>query len=244
MCSRNSLSKLLSFLLLAMLLQGCVFTLGPRIKTNQDELNARAQELETILVLTPEISIFELGLGDVQEERPEWSKKGIDNVITATREDLAGKGRIVKILDPETRHRREVNEIVNLKLAVMSSIYRHAALPVDMQTFPARLENFDYSVGDASTLVNAYSADGMLMIRGQDNISTKGRKAMGVLRALNPLDEGQQGGQTFLEFVLTDKKGDVLWWAWKYNAGGFDLRDPEEAKAFVKDTITSFRWGG
>jgi hypothetical protein len=61
-----------------------------------------------------------------------------------------------------------------------------------------------------------------------------------VLRAINPLDDGQRKGVTFLEFVLADKNGDILWWAWKANAGGFDLRDPADTLAFVDDAISNF----
>lgn len=223
-----------------MMLQGCVINLGPKIRDNQDELTARARKLKTILVLTPEVSVNELAVGDVKEERPEWSKAGTGNVIEATKRCLTDKGRTVKILDPKTRYHNEVDEIMELRLAVMSSVYQHAVMePGNAQVFPPRIEHFDYTVGDSSTLLNAYHADGMLLIRGQDNISTSGRKALGVLRAINPLDDGQRGGVTFLEFVLTDKTGDVLWWAWKANAGDYDLRDPAKTLSFVADTVTS-----
>lgn len=224
------------------MLQGCVITLGPKIKTNQDELDARARKLKTILVLTPDVTVNELAVGDVKEERPEWSEAGIDNVIAATKKRLAEKGKTAKIIDPKTSYRSEVDEIMELKLAVMDSVYRHAVINPNnnMQTFPPRIEHFDYTVGDSSALLKAYHADGMLMIRGQDNISTSGRKALGVLRAINPLDDGQRKGVTFLEFVLADKNGDILWWAWKANAGGFDLRDPADTLAFVDDAISNF----
>lgn len=241
MVFRRTLIVLASCIAMSMMLQGCVITLGPQLKNNQDELNARARKLKTILVLTPEVAVNELAVGDVKEERPEWSEAGIDNVIAATKQCLTEKGKTVKVLDPKTRYRAEVDEILELKPAVMGSVYQHAVMnPGNMEVFPPRIEHFDYTVGDSSVLLNAYHADGMLMIRGQDNISTTGRKALGVLRAINPLDEGQRGGVTFLEYVLTDKKGDILWWAWKANSGDFDLRDPAETLSFVDDTTSSF----
>ena len=80
----------------------------------------------------------------------------------------------------------------------------------------------------------------MLIIRGEDNISTGGRKALGVVAALNPFSQGQMGGMTFLEITLTDASGDVLWYALKWNAGDYDLRDSEEAINFVRDTFEDF----
>ncbi len=214
------------------------------IPSNYDQRAARAAELQSVLLLTPDITVNSLSAGDVKEEMPEWSEQARQIVIEAVKAEMASRGRKLKILDPKTRYRKTVNEVRDLHLAVMSSIYDHTIYqPGNLEVFPQRIEHFDYSVGSVEKLLKAYRVDGMLIIRGEDNISTGGRKALGVVAALNPFSQGQMGGMTFLEITLTDARGDVLWYALKWNAGDYDLRDSEEAVRFVRDTFEDFEEG-
>ena len=231
------------WLLLALLpfLGACTLNLGPQIQSNADQLAARAAKLDTLLILTPDITIHELSAGDVKEERPEWSRAGQENVVKALRTELEGRQRKVKLLDPKTRYASLVKEVKDLHLAVVTSIYDHAVMSQgNMNIFPQRVENFDYSLGSVEELLRAYGADGMLVVRGQDNISSAGRKALGVVHAINPFSQGQRGGMTFLELVLTDARGDILWWQLQWNEGGVDLRDLAEATEFVQETLEGF----
>ncbi len=223
-------------------LTACASTGG--IPSNYDQRAARAAELQSVLLLTPDIKVNSLSAGDVKEEMPEWSEQARRLVIQTVKDEMAARGRKLKILDPQTRYRKTVDAVKDLHLAVMSSIYDHTIYaPGNMNVFPQRIEHFDYSVGSVEKLLKAYKVDGMLIIRGEDNISTSGRKALGVVSALNPFSQGQMGGMTFLEVTLTDASGDVLWYALKWNAGDYDLRDSEEAISFVRDTFEDFEGG-
>jgi hypothetical protein len=194
--------------------------------------------------LTPDIKVNSLSAGDVKEEMPEWSEQARQLVIRTVKAEMEARGRKLKILDPQTRYRETVNDVKDLHLAVMSSIYEHTIYePGNLNIFPQRIEHFDYSVGSVEKLLKAYRVDGMLIIRGEDNISTSGRKALGVVSALNPFSQGQMGGMTFLEATLTDASGDVLWFVIKWNAGDYDLRDSEEAVQFVHDMFADFEGG-
>lgn len=229
----------------------CLFLLSaciPAMKmpSNYEEREARAKELKTILLLTPDITINSLSAGDVKEEMPEWSEAGQMNVVKAVEFEVETNGRNMKLLDPKTTYRKTVDEVKELHLAVMQSIYDHALYDPasgNMNLFPQRIEHFDYTVGSVEKLLNAYRADGMLIVRGQDNISTGGRKALGVVKYLNPFSDKQLGGMTFLEATLTDARGDILWYLIKWNAGDYDLRDPEETGKFVNDMFESFPGG-
>ncbi len=214
------------------------------IPSNYDERAARAAELQSILLLTPDVKVNSLSAGDVKEEIPEWSEQARQLVIETVQAEMAARGRKLKILDPKTRYRKTVDDVKDLHLAVMSSIYEHTLYePGNLNIFPERIAHFDYSVGSVEKLLKAYRVDGMLIIRGEDNISTSGRKALGVVSALNPFSQGQLGGMTFLEATLTDASGDVLWFVIKWNAGDYDLRDSEEAVRFVHDMFADFEGG-
>ena len=214
-----------------------------KFDSNYDQLETRAGKLNTILVLQPDITINELSAGDVKEKMPDWSKQGHDNVLKALRAEAKGATRKVKVVDPKSKFNKEIKQLRDLNIAVISSAYEHTASTYgqyNINTFPLRIENFDYSIGSVKNLLNAYRADGLLIVRGEDNISTSGRKTLGVVQAINPFSQGQEGGLTFLQATLTDINGDVLWWQVHWNSGGYDLRDPEEAAKFVKETFEGF----
>ena len=61
------------------------------IPSNYDQRAARAAELQSVLLLTPDITVNSLSAGDVKEEMPEWSEQARQIVIEAVPEDLALK---------------------------------------------------------------------------------------------------------------------------------------------------------
>jgi len=235
---------------LAMALSVILFTAGclhlPFVPApgNSELRAARARELKKILVLTPDIEINSLSAGDIKEEMPEWSQLGSGNVTQALKAELERNGCSAILLDPKTRYASTVSDVMDLHRAVMNSIYEHAIYqPGDDQVFPDRVSQFDYTVGSVKNLLAAYHADGMLIIRGEDNISTGGRKALGVISYINPFSQSQTGGMTFLEVTLTDIDGEVLWFMLKWDAGHYDLRDKDESAEFVQETLANYPGG-
>jgi hypothetical protein len=236
--------RLILFMASLMFLTACIPTM--KMPNNYNEREARAAKLKTILLITPDITINSLSAGDVKEEMPEWSKAGRENVIKAVGVELEKNGRKLKVLDPKTTYHQTISDVKSLHMAVMQSIYDHALYEpgnANVNVFPQRIEHFDYTLGSVQELLNAYGADGMLIVRGEDNISTTGRKALGVVQYLNPFSQKQMGGMTFLEATLTDSQGAVLWFLIKWNAGDYDLRDPEKVGKFVGDMFEAFPGG-
>lgn len=230
--------QMLSFLFLT----ACIPSMN--VPNNVHEREARAAKLDTILLLTPDITVNSLSAGDVEEKMPEWSDKARGLVVDAVNAELQAKGRKMKLIDPKTEYHQTVDDVKDLHLAVMSSIYDHAIYdPTDMDVFPQRIEHFDYTVGSVQELLKAYGANGMMIVRGEDNISTNGRKALGVVKYLNPFSQKQMGGMTFLEATLTDANGDVLWFHLKWDAGDFDLRESKDTAKFVKEMFEDFEGG-
>lgn len=214
------------------------------VPNNAHEREAKAEKLGTILLLTPDIKVNSLATGDVKEEMPEWSEKARSLVVDAVNAELQAEGRKMKLLDPKTKYLQTVKDVKDLHLAVMSSIYDHAIYDeTSMDVFPQRIEHFDYTVGSVQDLLKAYGADGMMLLRGEDNISTSGRKALGVVKYLNPFSQKQMGGMTYLELTLTDANGDVLWFHLKWDAGDFDLRESKDTTKFVKEMFDDFGGG-
>ncbi len=229
----------LAALLSAALLCGaCVLGMP---SSNYPQREARAKQLTNIVLVTPDITINSLSAGGVKEERPAWSEAGRKHIEKAATEVLEQKGRKARLLSDDGKSREEIEEIRTLQEAVMQSIYVYASYnPENPNFFMNRYANFDYSLGSVEKLLKANKADGLLLVRGQDNISTGGRKALGVIRAINPFDSGQQSGMTWVEAVLTDRSGDILWYNLNWNAGGYDLREEDEARKFVQMMFRDF----
>lgn len=229
----------LAFLFVSLTLAtGCLPTTFPG---NYPQREAKAKQLRKIILLTPDIAVHELSAGGVKEHRPAWSSAGTANVEKDIVEHFREKGVAIRVVPVTPKNQAEVEEIRALQKAVMQSIYTHAdGNPQNPNMFWDRFRNFDYSLGSLNKLLKKYKGDGLLLVRGQDHISTAGRKALGVIRAINPFDSGMQGGMTWVEAALADRSGDILWYYLRWDAGGFDLRDEQSTRKFVKPMLAAF----
>ena len=139
---------------------------------------------------------------------------------------------------------KEIKEINALYRAVAASIYNHTFwYGQNPNIFPERIKNFDYSIGPVNKLLKRHKADGLLVVYAADEISSSGRKALQVVKALNPFDQVDHGGVTSMVIGLTDRTGAILWFRTLANAGSYDLRDPKSSQAFVRDIFDDYPGG-
>ncbi len=217
----------------------------PVLKSNAPELEARAEKIKKISLLSPEIEISEVSAGGMKELRDDWCLAGTQNVVKALSENLKQKGVSVQVLKARKRQQKEIEEINALYRAVTYSIVTHTYwIGQNPNIFPERVTNFDYSVGSVENLLKKEKADGMLIVYGVDEISTTGRKALRAIKAINPFDQAERAGMTSLVIALTDAKGDILWFRTMTNAGGYDLRKDKSANKFVRILLDDFPGGG
>lgn len=219
---------------------------APTLQSNQDELLGRAKRLQTIAMLTPDTSISEVSAGGVKEKRDDWSAAGRNNVEQAFIEQLRAKQVAIKVIRPTNGLEDEADEIKALHRAVMDSVYSHAYYwgGQNPNFFPERMQQFDYSLGSLERLLKKQKADGLVLVHARDEISTAGRKALRVVQAINPFAVAEQGGTTVVEVSLADRTGAILWNAFFAESGGYDLRDPASARAFVAKLLNDFPAGG
>ncbi|MBI1921706.1 MAG: hypothetical protein HYS23_11585 [Geobacter sp.] len=224
--------------LLLMVATGC----APALQNNQDELNGRAKRLKNIVMLSPDTCISELTAGGVKEKRDDWCVTGQSNVERAIIENLQAKHVNVKVLKAGADLEDETDDIKSLYRAVMESIYTHAQFLAgnNINFFPERRKNFDYSVGSLEKLLKKQKADGLLLVHAEDEISSSGRKALRVVQAINPFGVPERAGTTSVEVALADRKGDILWYALFYESGGYDLREFDSTKKFVNAVLEDF----
>lgn len=224
--------------LLAVASAGC----APTFKNNRAELDMRAQKLKNVVLLTPDAKICELSAGGIKEQRDDWCSAGRKNLEKALIENLSGRGISVNILQVPVDQLNEVEEIKTLYQAVNDSVYTHAYYwnGENVNFFPERLKNFDYTIGSLDKLLKKQKADGLLLIQAEDEVSSSGRKALRVVQAINPFGTVARSGMTKAVIALTDRKGDILWNNLFYESGGYDLRELDSTKSFVKELLEGF----
>jgi hypothetical protein len=230
-------------LALALLLGAC----APTIPSNYAEREARAKKLGNLVALPATVEICELTAGGMKEQRDDWCAVGKKHIESALAEILREKGYALKPWKGGGRAEQEVAEIRPLYRAVMNSIYSHAIFRDggdNLNFFPERSKNFDYTLGPLDKVLAEHKGDGLLLVRGEDEISSAGRKALQVVRSINPFDQPDRAGVTWVEVALADRSGDILWFGSLSNAGGYDLRDPDSARKFVRQALDDFPEAG
>lgn len=206
------------------------------------KLAASAPLIKRIAVLPPQIDLFELGAGGNQEKMDDWGQTAVANVRKALAAEFAKREHLqVTEFDPErlSGSQRDVyNETLLLYELVSGSIIRHAfnvqQAPHQQRLspfFPEKARDFTFSLGkELSDL--ASDVDAYLIVRGFDQRSSVGRKALGVGRtlvaaALGVVAVPQGGGNLFTAALIDAKTGDILWFT--KTPKPFDLREPEDA---------------
>jgi hypothetical protein len=230
----------LVFLLSVLLvLAGCM----PQIQSNVPELEKKAEKFQKIALLSPHVEISEVSAGGVEEERKDWSEEGRKNIEAAVKDILKEKDVQVKLVKPDKKNKREIEEINNLYRAVAYSIFSHTFyLGQNVNIFLDRVQNFDYSIGPVEKLLKRYKADALLIVYAADEVSTKGRKTLNVVKAINPFGQADYD-TTSLVMGLTDSTGSVLWFRTYGVSGNYDLRDSENTHALVKDVLDDYPRG-
>ena len=230
------------FLMLLALMAVATAGCAPTFQSNRADLDLRARKLRNVVLLPPDTKICELSAGGVKEQRDDWCSTGRKNLEKAIIENLGGRGITVKVMQVPADLAHEVDEIKALYRAVKDSIYTHAYYwnGENQNFFPERMKNFDYTVGSLDALLKKQKADGLLLIQAEDEISSSGRKTLRVVQALNPFGTADRSGTTQAVIALTDRKGDILWDNFFYQSGGYDLRESDSTRSFVKELMAGF----
>ena len=203
----------------------------------------RMKKVKTIGILKPEVKIFEITSGGVKELRPEWCDEAFGLVKGGVTAEFQRFGYELKAVEPGADSEGEVREMLALHEAVVMGILGHAYDGPGL--FPAKKTNFDYTVGPIDNIVRPADADALLVVRGVDEVSTSGRKAMQTLGILAGAAVGiittPNMGRTFLFVTLIDRSGDLLWFNVQGGAGGYNLREPESVSKLVAKSLAGFQ---
>ncbi len=208
----------------------------------------RWREIKTVIILPPRIDMFQVQAGGVRQKIDSWSTAAADNAVSSLESVLAPTAQMRQLplekLSPEVAE--NLRETQALFDAVNGSIILHtypSPFGPSPNLFPEKVENFDYSLGlEVRNL--SETGDAFLLIRGQQQRTTVGRKAVLATAAIlgavvGVITTGSSGIPTFLSAALVDAKtGDVLWHSVK-RFDHYDLRERTEVDEAIRDLVST-----
>lgn len=224
-------------LLIFLLLAGCTTT---QVRTAEGPQGKPVQLSGSVVMITPDIELSEVGAGGVAEPRKAWTETARQLYPEAARQLLTRQGIILRPdfdIPIDTPPERRVRQLELLNQAVSISILQYGGSN-------SRLRNkhgkFDWSLGPGMVeLQNITGADYALFTYLRDSYSSSGRAAMRMLGVV--LLGGDIGGgmQVGLASLVDLRTGQVVWHNLLVDQTG-DLRTPAGADETAGDLLKGF----
>ena len=210
------------------IIAGCTTT-TPTAKLHHTIKNPeQAPQLKQIVLLPVDIDIYELSMGGVEEEVPEWSSKVEENihqaffsVTKANAREPYIKQLVLLILTSEER------EILEEHLALFSSVSATAIWTTSSFNKPwnFKQDHFDYTIGDGLRFLKTkYDVDAGLIIIGEETVSTSGRQAAAAFGAVLLGMYIPTGNAVLIGGLVDFETGNLLWMDYHSAGAGLDLQ--------------------
>lgn len=224
--------SLLASVLLAVSLTGCIQATIPQYRAHYSFVEKPdVYAPHKVLLLPVDVIIKEVTAGGVAEEVPDWSKRGSTNVREALSKYFnAEKKKKIRLLEMPKLSDRD-NDNVKQHLA----LYRRVAGAVvdtsyGQMPWPHKIQKFDYTLGHGlSALAERTGADSAIIVVGEDEVSTTGRKIAAFF-----LDSVSYGHSFLSAAIVNLKTGDVLWFNYAFQYKSTDMREPDDALKLVE----------
>jgi hypothetical protein len=218
--------------LLPLLLAACThtdsFTASPTLQ--------RPAGTARVLLMPPDIELYELLASGMQEPRAEWTEAARRNVDAAIADILRPEeAELVPYAAPafDVAAERRHTQLIKLHDAVGSSILAYQYGPNQL---PGKEDHFDWTLGSgASELQRDFGADYALFVYMRDSYSSAGRKALMIGLAL--LGGVSGGSQVGFASLVDLKTGNIVWFNRLISTVG-DLRTPEPAHDAVEQLLS------
>lgn len=224
--------------LLALLLTAC--STLPNYRSERLDAD-RLVRLKRIVVVPPEVQMFEVSAGGVPERVKGWGEQAAAEVKASLRRTLARDGlELVELPALEAADK----ELIDRHLAMFRRLGEAITFVQDGNdaTWEARRKTLEFTVGDGlAELGRRLGADGFLFVDGVDFISTPGRRVMFALTTLAfglpvlPL------GVSYLQAGVAEaQSGEVLWFGRDYRFATGDLREPATVRQLTTQVFSGY----
>lgn len=192
-----------------------------------------------VLLIEPDIILFELTAGGLEEPRADWTETAKVNVVKKLREILQKTGdKLIPhqppVNAPEKVHKQE--QIIKLHEVVGQTVLIHKYIP--LYELPTKQGCFDWALGErVKSLKEDTGADYALFVYLRDSYTSPGRAALMVAAAL--FGVGIQGGVQLGFASLVDlQTGQIVWFNRLVSPVG-DLRTPEAAEKAIQELLVN-----
>lgn len=227
----------------AVLLIAATILAAPALAAMSAVNPALSQNLEArpkkVVLLPPQVFVFELSAGGVSTRMTDWEATARDNLTTAaTRRAHALK--LFELLPAPPLEASDLDQLdahIGLYDRVAHSVFVYGR--GEQAAWAHKQNEFDYTVGPGLAFLRERTgADAALIVLGSDFISSSGRKAAFfaglVLGVVMPL------GQSFMTAGLVDlKTGDVLWMSFDASSR-MDSRQASDVDALMQTLYQTY----
>lgn len=210
----NNWCSPLSIICLLLLVTGCAldaYRMHP-------EFDVKAASIRESVLITPDVSMYEVSSGGVLMLRDDWSRVGRQNLQNAILRDFKDKQCNVKLVEMDAQTAKEMAEVQSLYKLVHKTMDQHTFGP---QQDMAKNDGFNFSLGSLESILQKLGADAMIFVTGYDQVNNSGRKAL-------------------IDLAIADSSGSILYYTVKGTTEGKDLRDPADTAALIRDLLSSF----
>jgi len=202
---------ILIVILIGLFLSGCTYS-SERL---HPQFPSYRQSMGTMLVLMPEIGIFEQMpdgsrlFQDIQSQ--EAQRKAQQSIVR----ELQNRHFTVQTASPRLMQSPELLSVTSLFRSVNRSIQLHTFGP---QLFPAKLSAFEYDLGSVADMLKANRADGLVLALGHQTAS-------------------DQPSKNWLSIAVVEPEGRIIWYSLQGDHQKFNLQTSEGMTALVAATL-------
>lgn len=200
--------------LVSLIVSGCAAT----SERHHPQFSTYRQSMGTLLVLRPEIRIFEQLPDGSRLFQDIQSQEAQRRAQTAIIQQLSERAFTVRTVDTKALAGSEYIDTTALFRSVNRSIQLHA---FGSQPFPAKLHSFEYHLGPVANMLKASGADGLVMAIGYQSGAVAPEK-------------------NWLGIAVVEPEGRIIWYNLKGNAPHFNLQTPAGISALVACVMANF----
>jgi hypothetical protein len=194
-----------------------------------------------VVLLPPQVFVFELSAGGVPTRMPEWETAARSNLATAAARLANESGPFDVVPTPQlaSTDLDTLDAHIGLYDRVAQSVFVYGR--GDQTAWAHKKNEFDYTLGPGLAFLREQTgADAALIVLGSDFISSGGRKAAFIaglaLGIVMPL------GQSFITAGIVDlKTGDVQWMSFD-SSSSMDTRKPADVDSLMRSLYQT--WPG
>ena len=190
------------------------------------DIEMQMSKVHRVGLLPLKMQIVEIFPGNLVETREDWTDKAKEVTVQILRDYFQNNPLSLTDLTSENKP-ESYDEIIALFERVAFTLNAGVMDNASIVSLPGRAEDFDYTLGDVSSLFTREDLDAILLVTGSDGHLTTGRKIsegasavfklmFGVVDFANP--------QGVVNMALVSKSGDILWYG-SDSFSGTDFRE-------------------